>query len=413
MVDPQYKLINKCVDTGKIESVIAKGITEEHFTDPECQKIWKYVKDYTVNYRTSPDPQTVKQEFPDFDWEVVTDPVDFLLDQFVTSVKRRRAVEVFNELAEIIDEDDYKKISVIDEIFVDHALELAQTIPSTNIDRFSNMRSRIESYKVKRDKGITAGMSFGIPALDEDTYGLQKHQYVTLAGWTGIGKSWMGLYFAIQHYLEGYTPMIVSLEMDADEVYGRVDAIAVGLKQSYLKNMTLSGNDIKKWEKYAEKVEKASNDIIVIDVESVTPEKIYAETARWKPDVVIVDYVQLMEGPKHLKAKWERVDYCSMKLKQQARGMKIPVYGLAQTNAEGSSDGAKLENTGGSKAIGFHSDLYLGLYQDEDMKDIKKLQMTVEKNRGGPTGRKIDLKFDLENSEIRPWNGKVDAYPEI
>src|SRR5690606_23531232 len=99
--------------------------------------------------------------------------------------------------------------------------------------------------------------------------------------------------------------------------------------------------------------------------------------------------------------------------KQQARGMKIPVYGLAQTNAEGSSDGAKLENTGGSKAIGFHSDLYLGLYQDQDMKDIKKLQMTVEKNRGGPTGRKIDLKFDLENSEIRPWNGKVDAYPEI
>lgn len=413
MADWQSKLVSKVTLHGGIEKALAKGIESDHFEDEqEEQKIWDFLLNHVRKYKSSPSPEAVKESFPEYKWEIITDPLDYVIDQFITSVKRRNAVKAFSELADIIDENEYDTISHIDEIFIEKAQELAQVIPSTNISKFSNMNQRIDLYKARKAEGITPGIPFGIRKLDEDTLGLQPHQYVTISGFTGLGKTTLGLVLAINHYLEGYNPMIISLEMGEDEIYRKLDAMALGFRQHALKEMTLPGTDIQKWEKYAEKVKDAANDIIVVDVDYATPEKVFAETARWKPDVVIVDYVQLMIGPKNIYSRWEKIDYCSRMLKAQARQMRIPVYGLSQTNADGESDGANLANLAGSKSIGMHSDIVLGLNQDDDMRAMKKIEINIKKNRGGPVGAVIPMRWDHVNSDYREWKPE-DAFGEV
>lgn len=404
----ESKLISKAVQEGTANDLIAKGIEARHFDSKENKAIWDFVTDHIRTYKEQPTFETVKENFDEFKWEIVTENLEFVENQFITEVKRREAVGAFTDLANIIDENDPKEIYKIDEIFLDKAKDLAQIVPSSHISKFSEMEKRIEEYRERKKQGIQIGMPFGFDKLDEITLGVQKHQYITIAGWTGVGKSTLGMIFSVHHHACGYTPMIVSLEMDQEEIYRKIDSIAVGLKQHAMKEMTLSPNDMKRWEKYAERLDEAKNDIIIVDVDFATPEKVYAETARWNPDIVVVDYVQLMNAPKHLKSTYEQVGYVSKMLKSQARSLRIPIYGIAQTNAEGATDGGLTINLGGSKDIGRHSDIVIGLRQDETMFDINKMDLVVDKNRAGPKGV-IPLYWNQATAEFRQWKPE-DAY---
>lgn len=402
MANYENKLLSKAVQEGGVIELISQGIEARHFSDKENKELWTFLTNHIRTYKDPPSFDVVKEKFDEYKWEIVPDNLAFVQDKFITEVKRREAIGAFDDLASILDANDQEQISRIDEIFFDKAKDLAQIVPSSNVSKFSEMKRRIDDYRERKEKGIQIGIPFGIPRLDELTLGLQAHQYVTIAGWTGVGKSTLGMILSVHHYLEKATPMIVSLEMDEEEIYRKIDAIAVGLKQHAIKEMTLSPNEMKKWEQYAERAENAANDIIVVDVDFATPEKVYAETARWNPDVVVVDYVQLMEAPKHYRNSWEKVGYVSQMLKLQARQLRIPIYGIAQTNADGMTEGANLGNLGGSKDIGKHSDIVLGLKQDETMFGMNKMEINVVKNRAGPIGS-IDMYWNQAKALFRPW----------
>lgn len=392
------QLISKCVQVGAVEKLISYGIEDRHFGDFQSKEVWEFLTGHVRDYGASPSLETFKKKFPDYQLDISTEPIDYLMDQFINEVKRREARNAVVDLTDIMKDADETVWENIDEIFIAKAQDLTQIIPNSKVGRFSNMKSRIADYQEKKKEGIDPGMLFGIPMLDEATLGLQKHEYVTIAGNTGLGKSTLLFQLCVNHYMEGYTPMIISLEMDEDEIYRKMDAIAVGLKQMALKRMDLPHADIKRWEEFAERAEAASNDIIIVDVDDATPEKVYAEAVRWKPDVVGVDYVQLLTAPKYLKQGWEKVGYVSQQMKKIARQAKIPVYGLAQTNAEAFEEGAKLSNLGQSKDIGRHSDIVLGLAQTDDQRQRHMLDLRILKNRGGETNIIIPMNWNHADS---------------
>lgn len=402
MRDYETIFIDQVSTRGAIESSVALGIDERHFDDEDNQRVFKYLKDYFIKYKTPPTFTSVSERFPDRKWETVSDPLDFVRDSFLRNVKLREAIETHSRQRDLLERAEPENIDKIDEIFLDDARNLAEIIPASSVSRFSSMPSRISLYKDRLDEDIPLGIPFGVPGLDEITTGIQAHEYITIAGWTGIGKSTLALYFCIQHYLQGYTPLVISLEMDAEELYRKLDAIAVGLRQQALKKLELNSDEMERWEEFAEKVANASKDIIVVDVWNATPENVYAQTSRWRPDVVVVDYIQLLAAPKNFRATWERVDYTSKMMKQMARQLRIPVYGLAQTNADSSEDGARLSNLAGSKNIGQHSDLVLALHQDEEMEQKHKVDIRVEKNRGGPKGT-VEMYFNHTKAQYREW----------
>jgi replicative DNA helicase len=410
-VDYEFKLLSKIVYSGGAEKLISEGISSRHFYDDKNRTVWDFIEDYISQYSSEPSAETITENFSDVEFEVVSDSFEFIKDQFVFGVKRREAFNALLSLGETLDENQYGDIVNIDELFLQKSRELAELIPVTQADKFSDMKKRIQEYKENKEKGIVKGMRFGIPSFDEATLGLQSHELLTLAAPSGMGKTTTGLYFNLNHYMDGHTPMIISLEMSGEEIYRKLDAMAAHLRQQALKAMNLNSDDVARWEEAAEKAENAANDIIVIDVENATPHKIYAEAARWNPDVIMVDYIQLLEPPKHIKEGYRQVGYQAKELKKIARQLKIPVYSLSQTNTDSFAEGAKLTNISESRAIVHNSDIVLGLAQDEEQFAVQKLEARILKNRGGPLTTFYML-ADHKVSEYREWRSDVDEFRE-
>jgi hypothetical protein len=59
----------------------------------------------------------------------------------------------------------------------------------------------------------------------------------------------------------------------------------------------------------------------------------------------------------------------------------VPIIAMAQTNRSGGKDGAELDNVGYSMSIVQDSDIVIGLFADEEMKDAKEMQIRLNKNR--------------------------------
>ncbi len=213
-------------------------------------------------------------------------------------------------------------------------------------------------------------------------------------------NSTLTLFFLFQAYLAGFTPMLFSLEMESEAIMRKFDTLTTNFSSQALKAIKLKPNDIERWEEAAARAKEAVNDIIVLDdVGRCTTERIFAEMNRYKPDLVAVDYVSLMDAPRGGMAHWEGVTMITKGLKAIARDMKIPIIGVAQSNDENTGQSSIAH----SKSIFRDSDIVIGLNQDDDMKDAQKMEIKLIKNRDG---RLLNLftMWDVDHMLFEQWS---------
>ena len=133
---------------------------------------------------------------------------------------------------------------------------------------------------------------------------------------------------------------------------------------------------------------------------SRTATGVFAETVRYKPDLVVVDYISLMDAPRKAGDKsWQQIGAISRDLKLNAQTLAVPVIAAAQTNRDSVSQGVKLETIAFSSSIGMDADIVIGLQQDEDMKAEEKMDVVMVKNRDGKTGR-VQMNWKMENMQF-------------
>src|SRR5436190_218741 len=188
-MDIERAVVSKIVSSGQLEAALARGIRSDLFYDEECRDLFDYLSDYTRRYKSAPSLAAVKTDRPKFEFEHVSDSIDFLIDRFARVAKRRLANEMVVELAKAC--DDPKRAENIDQEFLEVSRKLAQLVPSQEVASFTTgMEKRIDEYELRAKNGSTKGISFGFPKLDEWTKGgIKRHQFVTVAGFTGTGKS--------------------------------------------------------------------------------------------------------------------------------------------------------------------------------------------------------------------------------
>jgi replicative DNA helicase len=143
---------------------------------------------------------------------------------------------------------------------------------------------------------------------------------------------------------------------------------------------------------------------VIDNVSRATVERVHSIAEQYSPDLLVVDYISLMETP-GTSVLWEKVTYLTQRLKAIARDPAMPpVIGIAQTNAQSVDEGAKLETIAYSRSIGQDSDIVLGLYQDKEgkMKARHEMEVRMLKNRRGEIGD-TKMYWNLSNGEIRDW----------
>jgi replicative DNA helicase len=401
-MDGERALLSKAVQTGQVDRLIRKGIDETYFYSDDCKDVWRTCVTHLSRFRSTPSFDAVRKTHPEFSFEIVTDAFDYVLEEFVKQTKRRATIEGLRDLAKAV--DDPSRILDIESDVLELGSHLAKLFPSGHASRFSQMEERIAEYEQRVKEGRVKGIPVGIHEIDDVMNGIRPHEFVSVVGWQGLGKSTLTQHICFAAYLAGFTPMVISLEMEASEMFARFDNMATNFSSRALQKLELGEGDMKRWAEWAERAKTLTNDIIVVDnVSNCTVEKVHAMLQQYSPDLAVVDYVSLMEAPKGYGQIWEKVTHLTQSLKQMARDPdNPPIIGVAQTNIGSADDGAKLENIAYSRSIGQDSDLVFGLHQDDKMKARYEMEVRVLKNRRGATVN-AKMYWNPEKMEFRRW----------
>ncbi|MHB8365908.1 MAG: replicative DNA helicase [Acidithiobacillus sp.] len=254
---------------------------------------------------------------------------------------------------------------------------------------------RIEAATMDK-KGVT-GLATGFADLDKETSGLHPGQLVIVAGRPSMGKTSFAMNIA-EHVAcnEGKTVAIFSMEMPTEEIVMRSLSSRGRVDQYRLRNGTLGNED---WPKVAHAIEELSDaQLFADDSAALSPADLRSRARRIKRDhgldLIVVDYLQLMQAPGHGNNRVAEISEISRSLKALAKELSIPVIALSQLNRSLENRTEKrpqMSDLRESGAIEQDADLILFLYRDEvyykDKEELKGIaEVIIGKQRNGPIG---------------------------
>lgn len=261
-----------------------------------------------------------------------------------------------------------------------------------------------------------SGLSTGFPKLDEMTSGLQDGQLVVVAGRPGTGKTSFALSLVRNIALKEKASVgIFSLEMTKEQLLER---LLCGEGRVNLHQLRGGFVPSSKWRDIATVAGKLQESTIVIDdLPGNTILDVKAKARRMKAehdiDLLVIDYLQLIEGRSDMNTREQEIAHISRSMKGIARELRIPVIALSQLNRSverRDSKKPRLSDLRESGAIEQDSDIVAFIfrkdyYEDEEEQSdstVSKTQLRIGKQRNGPLGH-IDLTFHKGYASFYPY----------
>lgn len=254
------------------------------------------------------------------------------------------------------------------------------------------------------------GIPTGFPDMDNLLAGFQKSDLVILAARPSIGKTTLALDLARQIATKNKIPVgIFSLEMSSDQLIDRMLAAQANVDLWRLRTGRLkTGEGDDDFQRIGEAMGILSEAPIFIDdagSANVMEMRTMARRlqAEHNVELIIIDYLQLMEGRRGGDNRVNEISEISRALKQLARELNIPIIALSQLSRAVESRSPqipKLSDLRESGSIEQDADVVMFLYREDrekpDTPNKNIIEVIVAKHRNGPVG-KISLYFQ-ENS---------------
>ena len=260
----------------------------------------------------------------------------------------------------------------------------------------SSTVKRIE--EIAANPGSTIGVPSGIIDLDKLTAGFQKGDLKIIAGRPSMGKTALALTVARNAAIESKSPTaIFSLEMSSDQLGQRLLTSEARVDNSHVRRGSLPSGKWKNINIASGKLAQAP--LYIDDTPALSILDLRSRARRLKRErnieLIIVDYLQLMQGPKNSENRQNEISQITQSLKALAKELNIPVIALSQLSRAVEQRTKKepmLSDLRESGAIEQDADVVVFLYrpsvyekEDQDLKGLAYL--IVAKQRNGPTGR--------------------------
>ncbi len=250
------------------------------------------------------------------------------------------------------------------------------------------------------------GLPTGFEDLDRLTGGFRPANLVVVAARPSMGKTALALCMAEHVALaEDKTVAIFSLEMSGEELTQRMLCSVAMVDASRMRSGRLSADDWPRVSQAADRLSKAP--IFIDDSEGMTVTEMRTKARRLKArhglGLIVVDYIQLMEGAPNLRRRDENrvqeLSAISRGLKMMARDLEVPIIVVSQLNRSPDARTDKrpmLSDLRESGAIEQDADMVLLIYRDDyyepDSESKGIAEVNVAKHRNGPTDR-VKLAF--------------------
>lgn len=318
---------------------------------------------------------------------------------------------------------DILKNSYDDATNVDDLIDMAQTKIFAAIQ--NNVKKDVQEIGSVINQAITdienlqgttglSGVPSGFQTLDKITLGWQASDLIILAARPSVGKTAFVLNIARNAAVDHHMPVaFFSLEMPAIQLAKRMMVTETGLDADKIKG----GQRLEayEWKQLEEKLKDLAKAPLYIDDTPSLPvmefrSKVKRLVKQKGVRLVIVDYLQLMQGPAELRGMREQeVAAISRTLKATAKEMNVPIIALSQLSRQavqrtGSNNRPQLSDLRESGSIEQDADMVLFIHRydyqglSDNPEDIGKTSLIIAKHRNGEIGE-IDMMFRA--SEVR------------
>jgi replicative DNA helicase len=259
---------------------------------------------------------------------------------------------------------------------------------------------RIEALQ-RGGKTIT-GVPTGFTDLDEMTSGFQPADLIIVAARPSMGKTSFVLNIAQYAAIEKNIPVaLFSLEMSKESLVQRMLTAEARVDSQKLRKGMLRDDDFPRMARAAGILSAAP--IWIDDTAAITLLEIRSKARRLKADVdiglIIVDYLQLIQGPPNAESRQQEISMISRSLKALAKELNVPVVALSQLSRapeqRAGDHRPQLSDLRESGAIEQDADLVMFIYRqevydgptDKDGNSLEgRAEVIIGKQRNGPIG---------------------------
>jgi replicative DNA helicase len=278
---------------------------------------------------------------------------------------------------------------------------------------------KIDEWHSNPDK--LRGLATGFTDFDHKTGGLRPGDLIIVAGRPSMGKTTLAVnmaeYAAVSPDTKG-SVAIFSMEMPSEQLVTRMLASIGHVPLNSIRSGRISDDD---WVRITAATSQLSEARIFIDESpGLTPTDLRARARRLKRehglDLVVVDYLQLMQVPGTKENRATEIAEISRGLKALAKELAIPVIALSQLNRSVEQRNEKkpvMSDLRESGSLEQDADMILLIYRDEvyDKNTTKKgiAEIDLAKHRNGETGTFL---LTFQGQYTRFVNYAPDTYAE-
>lgn len=407
------------LDHPEFFTTISKYLSHKLFSRPEVQYVIVHLLDYYSKYDTYPSRGmlrdiiaksiTVDAPYAEDILQIVnrqSDPRDIagLKARLLDWAKKQAYASLWSK--ETIDRYNKGDYDYIENVF--ETARNIQEIKSHGFDFFND----IEKVFIERNKSI---LTTGIHQLDQDLDegGPGKKEVLVWMAPTGVGKSLMLANNAISNALIGKNVLYITLELaDIKSALRMLGAltnlpITAGRYMSMRDKMLHVVKSLKASKNVGDILiyEFPANEISVNHIYTLVDE--LKKSKKWTPDLIIIDYLELMVGRRQEDNK---DDYTMQKrVTTQVRGLahnlNAGVFTATQTNRSGNMQDAVLDVTKMAESYGksMPIDYLVSISQsDEEYKMTPAVaRLYIAKNRNGPKFKTIPIRINYDTMGVR------------
>jgi replicative DNA helicase len=359
--------------------------------------VWDFIKNYYEQNANVPTKSLLVEKFRDFEpvgeigstkhhleelrTKYLEDSLRSVLMSSAKQLSDNQPVEALNTII--------SKTSELKRISAD-----VRDIDATDIEDAS---AHFVHMKELSDKGIY-GVRTNIAGFDNYLPGgISPGQFGILLAYPAIGKSWLAIFMAVQAWKAGKKPLVISLEMTEKEVRNRVYTI---MGEGYFSHRKLSSGmiDVEGFESWAKQNLKDKPPFYIVSndgIGDVSPSVVRGKVDQYSPDVVFIDYIQLMNSNQGNDNEVVKIKNISRELKILAISSQVPIIAIASATPDDATDMNSVPSLGQvawSKQLAYDADWVLSLGRAVGS---SILECIFRKNRHGFCGEfMIDIDFD-------------------
>ena len=412
----QSKIITSLIVDTKFIKTIGDILEVSYFDSDSNKFLVKSIIDYFKKYKTPPTMEALKVVIDDVEndvlktsivdslrnaWQHREDPdLEFVKEKSLEFCKNQVIKSAIMESVELLDNQKYDEIKGV----IDTAMRagVERDIGHEYITGF-------EERMTQQSRKCLPTQWDSVNDLMEG--GLAGGELGVIVAPAGIGKSWTLQTLGAHAVAKGKTVIHYTLELNAEYVGLRYDTIVSGQPTGNLQYYK---------EEVFKKINQLKGNLIIkyyptrtASVNTLTAHLQQCELQGIKPDMVIVDYADIMKSTQHFNEKRHQIGHVYEELRGMAGEFDIPIWTASQANRSSLEEdviGAEKVSEDYSKVM--TSDFVMSMSRKVEDKIANTGRFHVIKNRFGPDGITFPATINTNTGYIQIYESNTQGGKE-